>query len=291
MLPDLFIISTARSGSSAVYSYLNQIYNNQISLKNKEPHFFLKLNKYKNRPSEIKKYYIDNKKKYLEIFKGDKLSIDASVGYFFEIDEFIKNVKKNFKKKKPKIIFLFREPNSRAKSLYLKKIITEKENSNSKFEKLLKKKYQKNSWWLNYYDNVYYYKNFLKLKDYFSNILIIDYKQVKNINKKLGIIENFLKKKVNKKNRKLKLKKLNQSKVPFIFNIKSFYNFLNNDKKIYKIIKILKYYFNLLKFRKIFSEIYNIEMQDYLKISNKEFKYFINFIKKNKISTGVYRFK
>ena len=139
IVPDLFIISTARSGSSSLFKFLNDLYNNG-KLSAKEPHFYLQINQYKKKPKNLSMEYIGNQKKYLSNFKDIYLSIDASVGYFFEIDDFLKNLKIKQIKKKPKIILLFREPNGRAKSLYIKKILTNQDNPKRNLEKIFREK-------------------------------------------------------------------------------------------------------------------------------------------------------
>ena len=289
MLPDLFIISTARSGSSSLYTFLDKIYNKNTILNNKEPHFFLKLNNYKKKPKILKKIHINNKKEYKESLKCKNLSIDSSVGYFFEIDEFIKNIKKMKFKRKSKIIFLFREPFGRAKSLYLKNIALGNENSHTQFVSLLKKKTKKNYWWTNYYDNVYYYSNFLKLKKFFPQILIIDYTQLKQLDSKLNIFENFLEKKVYIDNKKLKIDKINNAKLDNVINLRNFYNFLSKDKKIYKLKYFFKYYSQFLKQKKLYKQVMDQDIKNYLNISKTEFKKFMKEIKKNQVSKGIYR--
>lgn len=289
MLPDLFIISTARSGSSSLYTFLDKIYNKKTTFNNKEPHFFLKLKNYKKKPKLLKKIYINDMQKYKDLFKSKNLSIDASVGYFFEIDEFLKNIKKIKVNKKSKIIFLFREPFGRAKSLYLKNIAIGNENYNTQFVSLLKKKIKKNYWWTNYYDNVFYYSSFLKLKNFFSEILIIDHAQIKKLDNKLNIIEEFLEKKINLDNKKIKIEKLNKAKLDNVINFKNFNNFLFTDKKIYKFKNFLNYYSKFLKQRKLYNQVINQDIKNCLNISKIEFKKFINEIKKNKVSNGIYK--
>jgi len=101
----VFIISTGRAGSTAIYQYLNEMCDLKLPA-NKEPHFFTSVKKYKNLDGPILDCYVSSLKKYKKLYEKSKFIIDASVGYFFYIDEFIKRVKKlNIN---PKIIFLYR---------------------------------------------------------------------------------------------------------------------------------------------------------------------------------------
>lgn len=161
---DAFIISPGRTASSSIYYSLNEIGDLQLPL-NKEPHYFIDLKDKKKKNKILNNLNINNYQDYKKIYKKSCYKIDASTGYFYYVNEFIKNLKK--KKINPKIIFLIREPISRSRSLYIHQIKNENENELS-FEKCLKRKVKKNVWWQNYYNNTEYHNVYLKLKKIFQ---------------------------------------------------------------------------------------------------------------------------
>ena len=120
----------------------------------------------------LKNLHIESTEEYHELYSRSNLHIDASVGYFFCIDNVIENLRKNGER--PKVVFLYREPNARAISLFnelRKKELTDSSN----FMDDISKRKEDGFWWEYYYDNVLYYDNFVKIKSYFNQILSVNY--------------------------------------------------------------------------------------------------------------------
>ena len=236
----IFIISTGRSASSAMYHHLNKLYNLQLP-KNKEPHYYLNLDNLKNKPKILNKLHIKNKKIYHGLYKKSKISIDASVGYFFNIDSFLKRTKKI--SKNSKVIFLYREPIERAKSLFLKQYITGYEKSTNFEKAFLRKKSKKNHyWWQFYYNNVNYHENFLKLKKNFKEILVINFDSYPFFLSKIDkIMREFLTFDI-LEDEKHCLKKVNTSTLKNIINFNNFKKFLKKKNKLKKIFFLISFY-------------------------------------------------
>lgn len=184
------ILSTGRAGSTAIYRYINEAGDLNLPI-NKEPHFLCDVNSFEGLYDGLVKMCVTNEKDYFDMYSNSEIILDASVGYYFSLDEVIKKLKTL--KIIPKIILLYREPVSRAWSLYneLRKKQLTKELS---VMDDIQKQRPGGLWWERYYDNVYYY-NFFKIIDgYFKNILMINYDSFANDPKKiLNIIFDFLK--------------------------------------------------------------------------------------------------
>jgi hypothetical protein len=170
---DCLICSTGRAASTAVYYYLSQGCNLALP-SNKEPHHWVDINGLNGLYPLIKKIYIANRVAYYELYSNSYKAIDASCGYFFYIDEVIRNLETA--SEKPKVVFLYRDPITRAASIYnewKKKGLTSSENV---IKDVIKSKYTKPGyWWEYYYDNVFYFNFYKTIQSYFQNILIINY--------------------------------------------------------------------------------------------------------------------
>lgn len=167
---DCIIISTGRAASTAVYQYLDQAGDLALPL-NKEPHYWCNVKKYKGLGKLLLEIYIDNKTDYFNLYSKSKMHLDASVGYFFCIDEVVEKL--NRAGQKPKIIFLYREPVSRATSLFYE----EKKKGMIKTDDVLSEIRTikpEGLWWENYYDNVAYFNVFKVLEKNFNDILCIN---------------------------------------------------------------------------------------------------------------------
>ena len=89
---NLFIISTGRAASTSLYNFLNEFYDLNLP-DNKEPHFFLDLQKFKKKPEILNYLSVYKLSSYNKLYSKSKIIVDASVGYFFYVDEFIKKFK------------------------------------------------------------------------------------------------------------------------------------------------------------------------------------------------------
>lgn len=209
------IISTGRAGSTTVYNYLNQRKDLKLP-KNKEPHHFVNIKKYKGLYELINKIYISNKEEYLSLYCDSHVIMDASVGYFFYIEEVVKKIKDY--KLNPKVIFLYREPVSRLNSLFSE--IRKKKIINCEMKNFLDTEYDSNFWWEYHKDNVFYFDVFNCLKDNFDDMISIDYKLLDTKPRMFfKIIDDFVKIE-------------NRSKVSFVYENSRLENYL------FKLIKI-----------------------------------------------------
>jgi hypothetical protein len=168
---DCLIISTGRAASTAVYRYLNAL--GDLGLPdNKEPHFWCTIKKYGGIYPLLERINISTLSEYECIYEKADRMIDASVGYFFTIDEVVSQLK--IANQRPKVVFLYREPLSRANSLFneLRKKGIEKEET-IEASMLLQRK--PGLWWEYYYDNVAYADVFLKLSQNFDSLMAVNY--------------------------------------------------------------------------------------------------------------------
>ncbi|KHE71456.1 sulfotransferase [Halobacillus sp. BBL2006] len=241
IIPNLFIVGAAKSGTTALYNYLNA-HPEVFMSSTKEPHFFCQ--KYIDLPLkgpgdlENQKKWITNQVKYKKIFNqynSEKVAGEASTQYLYyyntakELHSFNPNAK---------IIIMLRDPIDRAVSAYthLKRDLREKYSFD---EGLRKEEYRID----NNYEFIWHYKNVglysKQVKKYIEvfgedNVKVIIYENFKKdldanlyeIYKFLGINE-----KVRIKNRGAKY---NVSGVPK----NKFINYLANEKNFLK--KILK---------------------------------------------------
>ena len=265
------IISTGRAASTAIYKYINEAAKLNLP-KNKEPHFWCDVYNFEGLYEGLKKIYVNNKDEYYKAYMNSQMIVDASVGYFFCIDKVIEKLRKL--SVKPKVIFLYREPVSRAESLYnelKKKGLTNSDNVIEDIEL-----FRPNGlWWERYYDNVYYYDNFKAIESYFNDILLINYDFfAKKPDLGVRIILSFLglEKKVN-----IDLCPVNSS--------------MGNKLSQLKIIKLLKKSvlpfipensLSFLKKKVLLLPIYKKKMDnkivDYLQVSIKQYVIFRNYI-------------
>ena len=148
------IVSTGRAASTSIYRYLD--FAGRLNLpKLKEPHFLCDVTSYEGLNRDISSIYISDKLHYQSLYKHSKLILDASCGYFFSLDNVISNIKALDLAKKPKVIFLYREPISRALSWYNERVKRNLTQADSPITDILSCPHP-GLWWENYYDNVLY---------------------------------------------------------------------------------------------------------------------------------------
>ncbi len=157
---DALIVSTGRAGSTSLYNYLGEAAIPGLP-QNKEPHFWCDIRKYGNIGNLLSKIYVDKYDDYFDLYRDSKIVLDASVGYFFCLDEVLKRLKHSGQS--PKIIYLYREPVSRARSLYYEELKKGEELKEDLIEEISLEK-DPGLWWENYYDNVAYSEVFSNLK-------------------------------------------------------------------------------------------------------------------------------
>jgi hypothetical protein len=167
---DCLIISTGRAGSTAIYQYINQAAELGLPL-NKEPHYWCNINRFGGLGSVLLDIYMESESEYFNLYSKSKIHLDASVGYFFCIDEVIDNLNKA--KQDPKIIYLYREPISRASSLFYEERRKNQVSTDKILDEVCLSK-SKGLWWENYYDNVAYFDVLRKLEENFKHVLCIN---------------------------------------------------------------------------------------------------------------------
>jgi hypothetical protein len=174
---DCLIISTGRAASTATYKYLSEIGNLRLPA-NKEPHFWCDLRHYAGRYDLLNQLYVKESQPYEQLYRDSRMMIDASVGYFFYIDDVLQKLCDY--SQKPKILFLYRDPVSRAVSLFNE--LTKKGLEHAKnVQVALQSDPQKpvGLWWEHYYDNVYYETVFKRMTAYFDQVLAVNYDALK----------------------------------------------------------------------------------------------------------------
>ena len=168
---DCLLISTGRAGSTAIYQYLDAA--GALGLPaNKEPHHWCDIRKYSGLYEGLLKIYTEDVNDYWELYDNSRIVLDASCGYFYCIEEVIGNLRAV--QQKPRVIFLYREPVSRAFSFFWelsRKQLTDAESLN---EDLLRQR-PEGLWWEHYYDNVLYDRCFSRLVEYFDEVIAINY--------------------------------------------------------------------------------------------------------------------
>ena len=170
---DCLIISTGRAASTATYQYLNEMANLNLP-KNKEPHHWCDISRYSRRHPLLERIYVEDKRDYEKLYRDSRLLVDASVGYFFCIDEVIRRLERV--DQSPRILFLYREPVTRAASLFYELRRKALEPASSIEEALVEESEKpEGMWWERYYDNVDYARVYRRITQSFDEILPIDY--------------------------------------------------------------------------------------------------------------------
>ena len=168
---DVIIFSTGRAASTAVYQYLDAACELNLP-KNKEPHYWCDIHKFGGLHSVLKDIHISRSTDYMDIYSRSRIVVDASVGYFFCLDEVIERLKQEGQA--PKIVFLYREPVSRAVSLFNEERKKGSTDANNVMADI-KRDRDSELWWEHYYDNVLYADCFEKIRSSFDSILAINY--------------------------------------------------------------------------------------------------------------------
>ena len=285
-MQNIFIISTGRAASSSMYRYMDEFFELNLP-RNKEPHYYLNAKKLKKKPNILKKLLTTKKKTYKSLYRNSKVSVDASVGYFFYIDDFLKRSKLDYKNSK--IIFLYREPIERAKSLFTKQFINGYER-NLNFKEAFSRKNSKidKNWWQFYYNNVNYFNNFLKIKQFFKEILVIEFKSYPLfLSKHKSILENFLK--LEKKNtKKITAVRTNTSNIQNILVYTNFVKFFKKKNKIKNLFKLIKHFIKYMKIILLRIRMNNANLSIYFQESLSEYRQLNLYLKNYKICKGVY---
>ena len=168
---DCILFSTGRAASTAIYQYLN--FAGPLGLPElKEPHYWCDIQSYKRTYDLIDSIYISNEDDYWGLYADSKISLDASCGYFFYLDDVIKNLGSS--EQKPRVIFLYREPLSRAKSWFNERKKKKLTNAVDIFEDMAQVPEQ-GLWWEHYYDNVLYFTGYKKLQESFDQVMTVNY--------------------------------------------------------------------------------------------------------------------
>jgi len=88
-LPDVVIVSTGRAASTSLFNYIYEAMGENTP-NNKEPHYFVDVNKFDVVPEILDEVYISEYSNYSELYRANKISVDASVGYFFILMNLLK---------------------------------------------------------------------------------------------------------------------------------------------------------------------------------------------------------
>ena len=287
---NLFIISTGRAASSSTYKFLDEFL--ELNLPdNKEPHFFLNLEGFQKKTKILKKLIIKDKTEYRKLYRHSKIIIDASVGYFYNIDDFIENFKKfKIKNNNFKVIFLYRDPISAARSRFTKEFIVGSEKKIN-FMQAFSRKTDKNKkiWWQYFYNNVEYHKNFIKLEKCFKQVLVINYDHLDVFIKNKETILNFFLNIGYK--RKISFPSLNKSKINNYMNFKNLINFVRNKNKLKKLYILVQNLIKKIQLKILKHRIKNKNLDFVFKKSIKEYNKLNIYLKKYKILKGIYLVK
>ena len=165
------IISTGRAASTAIYRYLDQ--QGDVGLPvNKEPHYWCDIQRFQGLYPLLEDLHVADRGEYESLYADASHMIDASVGYFFTIDEVIKKLESVGQR--PKVLLLYREPVSRSASLFneLRKKGLERHDD---LQVALGAARPSGLWWEHYYDNVAYAEVFRSIVGYFPELLAVNY--------------------------------------------------------------------------------------------------------------------
>jgi len=141
---------------------------------NKEPHYWCDIRRFEGRYRFLDSLYVSGDREYERLYAQSCRLIDASVGYFFCIDDVIERLE--MASQRPSVVFLYREPSSRAQSLFFelkKKGLESAPDLSSALARAAVR--HSGLWWENYYDNVKYDDVLQKLGRTFSKVLAVDY--------------------------------------------------------------------------------------------------------------------
>lgn len=168
---DAIVFSTGRAASTAIYRYLDVAGNLRLPA-NKEPHFWCDVGRHGGIYPMLRDITVTDADAYWRLYQDSRIALDASVGYFFYIDEVIANLQRA--SQKPRVIFLYREPAARARSLF-NELRRKQLTQASTFTADLAAPRAAGQWWEYYYDNVPYQDAFLAMTEYFDDVLAINY--------------------------------------------------------------------------------------------------------------------
>jgi len=194
--PDFLVVGAAKSGTTSLFHYLNKhpdIYIPEV----KECRFFSQLTKNFNGLGAefFPNSGITDEKEYFELFAGheDKICGDISNDYLYYYERSIKNIKK-YLDDDVKIIIILRNPIDRAYSNYMHAVRDNWENltfENAIIEEAYRIR-ENWGWPYHYIQAGFYYKRVKAYLDNFSNVKVYLFEDLKNKNKFLNDLYDFL---------------------------------------------------------------------------------------------------
>lgn len=194
--PDFLVVGAAKSGTTSLFNYLNQHPDIYIP-KVKECRFFSQLPKdFNGMGAEFfPNSGITDEKEYFGLFEEheEKVCGDISNDYLYYYEESIENIKK-YLGDEVKIIIILRNPIDRAYSNYIHAIRDNWEDLTFE-EAIIREPYRiKQHWgWPYHYVNVgFYFKQVKAYLEYFKNIKIYLYDDLKDINEFMCDMFRFL---------------------------------------------------------------------------------------------------
>ncbi|MFM1998576.1 MAG: hypothetical protein RL204_523 [Bacteroidota bacterium] len=198
-LPDFLMIGSAKCGTTTIFQYLQQ----QPSIflpENKEPFYF----SFGNKPSTYTDSRFNSmvtwkKEEYFKLFETagtNQIIGEASTSYLYTATKTIENIKSIYGKKahELKIIVILRNPTDRAFSHYTHLVRNGIEKLT--FKEAIKSenidKRSKEMWGFDYTGYGMYGEQFKPFKEYFKNILVLQYEELSEPKLMMGKIYNFL---------------------------------------------------------------------------------------------------
>jgi hypothetical protein len=115
---------------------------------------------------------VEDRRAYEALYADSRLMIDASVGYFFYIDEVVSRLQAEGER--PKVVVLFREPLGRAASFF-NELRKKGMDSAPTLEESLRRERPPHLWWEYYYDNVPYAELWRKVQGTLGDVMAVNY--------------------------------------------------------------------------------------------------------------------
>ena len=182
---------------------------------------------------------------------------------------------------------MYRNPVQKAKSQFIKQFIVGYEKKTDYFEAFSREMDKdSNIWWQYFYNNVEYYKNFLKIRENFDEVLAVNYDSLDIFikNKKL-VLKKFLN--IDLKEKKY-FPKLNSGKMNNDLTFRKFFNFILKKYKFNKIIMLFKNIKKNLQLKILKKRINNKSLDFKFKKSLDEYDKLNDYLKKYEILKGIY---
>ena len=182
---------------------------------------------------------------------------------------------------------MYRNPVQKAKSQFIKQFIVGYEKKTDYFEAFSREMDKdSNIWWQYFYNNVEYYKNFLKIRENFDEVLAVNYDSLDIFikNKEL-VLKKFLN--IDFKEKKY-FPKLNSGKMNNDLTFRKFFNFILKKNKFNKIIMLFKNIKKNLQLKILKKRINNKSLDFKFKKSLDEYDKLNDYLKKYEILKGIY---